>query len=193
MPSSLSSTIGSYKWVLIGAVLALGAFAAFDYSSRDIVPDLAPFYPTPMVVVDRMLELAAVTASDVVYDLGCGDGRIVIAAATKYGARGVGVEYDPPIAQRAIDAVKRSGLEGRVEIIEGDATRVDVSPASVVMLYLLPDTIARVRPNLDTQLRAGSRVVSHDAPMPGWTPVTVEKMQDETGKIHTLYAYRVGN
>ena len=180
------------KYILtpIAAVAVLGAW--LTYSSRNVAPDLAPFYPTPMVVVDKMLEMAEITSDDVVYDLGCGDGRIVIAAADEFGARGVGVEYDPEIAQRAIDNVRNSDLEDRVEIIVGDAMKVDVSPATVVTLYLLPESNVKLRPILEASLAPGSRVISHDWDMEGWTAKRVERIDDGTGRIHTIYLWVMG-
>jgi precorrin-6B methylase 2 len=183
--------IGSkYIVISIGAVLVL--FGALTYSTRDIAPDLAPFYPTPMIVVDKMLEMAAIESDDVVYDLGCGDGRIVIAAADRFGARGVGVEYDPDVAQRAIDNVRNSGLEDQVEIIVGDAMKVDVKAATVVTLYLLPESNLKLKPILEASLAPGSRVISHDWDMEGWTATSVERMTDGSGRVHTLYLWIIG-
>ena len=181
------------KYILtsIAAVAVLGAW--LTYSSRKVAPDLAPFYPTPMVVVDKMLKMAELTSDDVVYDLGCGDGRIVIAAAAEFGARGVGVEYDPEVAQRAIDNVRNADLEARVEIIVGDAMKVDVSPATVVTLYLLPESNLKLRPILEASLAPGSRVISHDWDMEGWTAKRVERMDDGTGRMHTLYLWVMGD
>ncbi len=179
-----------YIAISIGAVLLL--VALLTYSTRDIAPDLAPFYPTPMIVVDRMLEMAEIDSDDVVYDLGCGDGRIVIAAADRFGARGVGVEYDPDVAQRAIDNVRNSGLEDQVEIIVGDAMKVDVTPATVVTLYLLPESNLKLKPILEASLAPGSRVISHDWDMEGWTATRVERMTDGSGRVHTLYLWIIG-
>ena len=171
--------------------LALG-IGWLTYLSRGVAPDLAPFFPTPMNIVGEMLKMAQVQSSDVVYDLGCGDGRIVIAAADSYGARGVGVEYDPEVARLAIENVKRRNVDHLVEIITGDATKVDVSPASVVTLYLLPETISALRPGLERSLRVGSRVISHNAEMPGWNAVRSETFSDDTGRVHRLYLYEIG-
>jgi 16S rRNA A1518/A1519 N6-dimethyltransferase RsmA/KsgA/DIM1 with predicted DNA glycosylase/AP lyase activity len=173
-------------------IVLLAAGGALWYFNKDVAPDLAPFFPTPMNVVDRMLQIGKVTSTDVVYDLGAGDGRIVIQAAEKYGAQGVGVEYDVLVAQLAIDAVKKRKLEDNVKIVVGDATKVDVSPATVVMIYLLPETIVLLRPNLDQQLAEGVRVVTHNTPMAGWTPMSTEMMDDGTGRTHTLYLYEIG-
>jgi tRNA A58 N-methylase Trm61 len=173
------------------AALALG-IGWLTYSSRDIAPDLAPFFPTPMNIVGEMLRMAEVKSTDVVYDLGCGDGRIVITAAATFGAKGVGVEYDPEVAQLAIDNVQRRNVDHLVDIVIGDATKVDVSPASVVTLYLLPDTIAALRPGLERSLKTGSRVVSHNAEMPDWKPVDVRTIRDDDGRVHNLHLYEIG-
>jgi SAM-dependent methyltransferase len=181
-----NTIIGSSVLVMVGLI------ALLSYSTRDIAPDLAPFYPTPMIVVDRMLEMAQIGPDDVVYDLGCGDGRIVIAAAIRYGARGVGVEYDPEVAQRAIDNVHNSGVEDLVTIIVGDAMKVDVSAASVVTLYLLPESNVKLRPILEASLSPGSLVISHDWDMEGWEAKQLERMTDGTGRTHTLYLWEMG-
>ncbi len=159
---------------------------------RADVPDLAPYVATPMPVVERMLELADVRSGDVVYDLGCGDGRIVVEAAKKYGARGVGVDLDP----RRIDESKRLAQKARVEeLVEfrvADATRVDFSSATVLALYLLPDSNELLRPIMEKRLRDGTRVVSHDYEVGGWTPVREESMRDAAGRNHDLYLYVLG-
>ena len=179
----------------VSATIAVTALllGGLTYWSRNVPPDLAPFVPTPMVIVDAMLRMAKVQPDDVVYDLGCGDGRIVISAARRYGARGVGVEYDPQVAQIAIDNVRRENLEDRVDIVVGDATKIDVSGASIVALYLLPEGNRKLRPILERSLVPGSRVVSHDFEMPGWKAVQVEHLTDGTGRVHTVYVYEMGS
>ena len=179
-----------YTVISVGCTIAFGLI--LTYLSRDVAPDLAPFYPTPIGVVDKMLEMAEITADDVVYDLGCGDGRIVIAAASQFGARGVGVEYDPEVATRAINNVRKSGVEDLVQIVVGDAMKVDVTPASVVMLYLLPESNVKLRPILETSLKPGTRVISHDWDMAGWTASQIAHIDDGTGRIHTLYLWIMG-
>jgi precorrin-6B methylase 2 len=129
---------------------------------------LAPYVPTPQDVVDRMLALAGVTADDVVYDLGCGDGRIVITAARKFGARGVGVDIDPERIKESEANAKAAGVESRVSFRMQDAMTVDVSPATVVTLYLLSSSNAKLRPILTKQLRPGARIVSHAFSMGDW-------------------------
>jgi SAM-dependent methyltransferase len=120
------------------------------------------YVPTPHEIVDRMLDVAKVRATDVVYDLGCGDGRIVIAAAKKYGARGVGVDLDPARIREARANAKQAGVEKLVTFRVGDMFETDIREATVVMLYLLPELNRRLKPKLLAELRPGARVVSHD-------------------------------
>lgn len=129
-----------------------------------------PYVPTPQSVVDEMLNLAAVTKDDVVYDLGCGDGRIVITAAKKYGARGVGVDIDPERIKEANANAKQAGVSDRVKFIEQDLFLTDFKEASVVTLYLLPEINLRLRPKLLRELKPGTRVVSHAFDMGDWKP-----------------------
>jgi cyclopropane fatty-acyl-phospholipid synthase-like methyltransferase len=150
-----------------------------------------PFVPTPPEVVERMLELAEVRKDDVVYDLGSGDGRIIIRAAKKYGARGVGVEIDPDLVRRARDNAWKEKVEHLVEFREEDALKVDVSPATVVTLYMLPEFNAKLSPILLKQLKPGARVVAHDFPIEGWTPVKTERMRGDLLHDHTLYLFKI--
>lgn len=156
-----------------------------------------PFVPTPMEVVDRMLEIADVKTEDVVYDLGSGDGRIIIRAAKKYGARGVGIEMDSWLVELARKKAKEEGVDHLVEFRIEDALKVDVSPATVVTLYMLPWFNEKIRPVLQTQLRSGARVVAHDYDMEGWTPTKAEKLSTIENPVggalhqHTLYLWRV--
>ncbi len=157
--------------------------------SKKPAEKLAPFVPTPEPVVLRMLELAGVGPDDVVYDLGCGDGRIPILAAQKFGARGVGVELDEGLFQEASERVRKLNLEERVKIVHGDLMEVDLSPATVVTLYLLTSSNEKVRPNLEKYLRQGARVVSHDFEMRGWKAEKVEPFSSEAAGGHTIYLY----
>ncbi len=131
---------------------------------------LAPYVATPQDVVDRMLALAGVTEKDVVYDLGCGDGRIVITAAQKYGARGVGVDIDPQRIAESEANARKAGVEKLVSFKLQDALTVDVSKATVVTLYLLSASNMKLRPLLTKQLAPGSRIVSHAFSMGDWEP-----------------------
>lgn len=149
---------------------------------------LAPYVPTPYPVVDKMLELAKVTAADVVYDLGCGDGRIPIVAARKYGARGVGVDIDPQRIAEANENARKEGVAHMVSFILQDAMTVDVSPASVVTLYLLSQSNMKLKPILTRQLKPGARIVSHAFGMGTWEPDRVEQVE-ANGYPRTLYLW----
>jgi SAM-dependent methyltransferase len=153
--------------------------------------DLAPWVPTPQPVVDRMLELAGVTGKDVLFDIGCGDGRIVITAARRYGARGVGIDIDKTMIEASERNAKAAGVERQVKFIGMDATKADISEATVVSLYLLPESNALMRPILETQLRPKSRVVCHNYAIPGWEAkqVQTETVEDENGEKHYIYLY----
>jgi len=150
---------------------------------------LAPSSATPPDVVDRMLTMARVGPSDVVYDLGCGDGRIVIAAALKFGARGVGVDIDPMLVARAQAEARAAGVADRVTFAVQDAMTVDVTPATVVTLYLLAASNAKLRPILTTQLRPGARIVSHNYPIGDWDPEQVDTFKDVRGTTRTLFLW----
>lgn len=128
----------------------------------------APYVPTERNVVQRMLQLAGASADDVVYDLGSGDGRIVIAAARDYGARGVGIEIDPELVAEAREAARAAGVDDRVEFRQGDLFEADLSDATVVTLYLWPEMNNRLRPKLQRELDPGDRVVSNSFDIDGW-------------------------
>jgi SAM-dependent methyltransferase len=147
--------------------------ALFAQSSPSTTPDVI-YVPTPQAVVDAMPNGAGVTASDIVYDLGSGDGRIVITAAKKYGARGVGVEIDPALVKTAIENATAAGVSDRVRFLTGNLFAADVSEATVVTLYLLQSINERLRPKLVRELKPGTRVVSHVFNMgPEWPPEKV--------------------
>jgi SAM-dependent methyltransferase len=153
---------------------------------------LAPYFTTPHEVVDRMLALAEVTREDVVYDLGSGDGRIPIAAAVKYGARGVGIDIVPARIDEARANALKAGVAHLVEFRLGDALTADVSDATVVTLYLLSSANRKLRPRLAQQLRPGSRIVSHAFSMgPEWPPDKTEQFPSAAGDTVTLYLWRV--
>ena len=152
---------------------------------------LAPYVPTPQDVVDRMLALAEVTKDDVVYDLGCGDGRIVVTAAKRYGARGVGVDIDPRRIEESVANARAAGVERLVEFRLQDAMTVDVSPATVVTLYLLSSSNAKLRPLLTRQLRPGARIVAHAFSMgPTWPADTIDQFTNADGDETTLYLWK---
>jgi SAM-dependent methyltransferase len=154
------------------AALALGALAMAAACRAGAQPRRAPdvrYEPSPPEVVRAMLDVAAVGPGDVVYDLGCGDGRVVVEAARR-GARGVGVDIDPARVREARANARAAGVADRVEIREGDLFETDVSPATVVMLFLQPELNLRLRPRLLAQLAPGARVVSHWHDMGDWRP-----------------------
>ena len=154
---------------------------------------IAPFVPTPQEVVDRMLELAQVSHGDLLYDLGSGDGRIVITAARRYGVQAVGFEIDPALVTNSKRNIKEAGVEALAEIRDQDVRTVDLSPASVVTMYLYPGANLRLRAAIMRQLKPGSRVVSHDFSMGDWKPDRVERMTDSAGFVRTIYLWRIGD
>ncbi len=154
-------------------------------------PKLAPYYPTPELIVEKMLQLGNVKKGEKVFDLGSGDGRIVIIAAEKFGANAVGVEFDKDLYQQSSDRIKRLGLADRAKIIHGDLLEQDYSSADVITVYLLPVSNEKVRPLLEKQLKKGARIVAHDFTVGGWTPEKEVSIDDDgEGRSHTLYLYR---
>ncbi len=171
--------------VLIFAAVSVAAAQKLEMRS------LAPYVPSPQKIVERMLELAEVKRTDTVYDLGSGDGRIIIAAAERFGAKAVGVEIDPELVQKSEARLKELSLENRAKVIQGHLLEVDLSPASVVTLYLLTSVNKMLRPNLEQSLKPGSRVVSHDFQIDGWTPIKTERVRGD-GRTHMIYVYEIG-
>jgi cyclopropane fatty-acyl-phospholipid synthase-like methyltransferase len=150
---------------------------------------LTPFVPTPLEVAEKMLELAAVRSDDVVYDLGSGDGRIVILAAQKFGARAVGVELNPDLYKESSARIKELGLEQRAQILHENMFHVNIRHATVVTLYLLTSVNEQLRPMLEKELRPGARVVSHDFQIPGWEAEKTVDVTAHSGAIHKLHLY----
>ena len=150
---------------------------------------IVPFVPTPLDVAQKMLEVAKVQPDDVVYDLGSGDGRIVIMAAQKFGARAVGVELNADLYQQSSQRIRKLGLQGRAQILHENMFEVNVRHATVVTLYLLTAVNERLRPMLERQLRAGARVVSHDFQIPGWQPEQTMEMTSKAGVPNKIFLY----
>lgn len=169
------------------ALVALAALAA-SAAAQDRAPDV-PFVPTPVAVVERMLELAEVKAEDVVYDLGSGDGRLVILAARR-SARGVGIEINPAWVMQARSFAERYGVQDRVTFRVEDIFTTDLREATVVTLYLLPHINAKLEPKLRAELRPGARVVSHEYRIGDWTPQKSEVME-VNGVPHEIHLWRV--
>ena len=155
------------------------------------VEKLAPYYPTPETIVEKMLDLGALKKGEKMYDLGSGDGRIVIIAAEKYHAVSTGVEFDKDLSQHSSERIKRLKLDKLANIIHGDIMDQDYSSANLITVYLLPISNDKVRPLLEKQLKKGTRIVAHDFEIAGWTPEKTQHIDDDgEGRSHTLYLYR---
>ena len=165
----------------LGALGVAGWAPAAELRGPDVI-----FVPTPDEIVSTMLKMAGVTKKDTVYDLGCGDGRIVITAAQKYGARGVGVDIDSDRVAEATENAKKAGVANRVKIVRGDLFETDISPATVVTLYLLTELNLKLRPKLLRELKPGTRVVSHAFTMGDWKP---ERTAEISGT--SVYLWRI--
>lgn len=185
---------------LLAAALAAFAFCLAIFINAPQVPGpnkkrfgsserVAPFVATPLPVVAQMLKLAQVGRNDVVYDLGSGDGRIVIIAAQKFGARAVGIELDEKLFNESAAHVAALGLEQRVTIIHANMFETDLRPATVVTLFLWEEVNARLRPLLERELRPGARVVSHKYEIPGWKSTKAVNVTTENGVSRPLYLY----
>jgi ubiquinone/menaquinone biosynthesis C-methylase UbiE len=172
--------------------LIFASASGVSYGQQFGAENLAPYIPTPQILVERMLEAGGVKPGDVVYDLGSGDGRIVITAAQQFGARGVGVELSPELCRTAQKRIKELNLQDRVKIIEASALRVDLSPATVVTLYLMTSSNERLRPNLEKYLKPGARVVSNDYPIRGWRESRLVLVKTGSAE-HKIYVYEVGH
>ena len=184
--------------------LAPGTPYAFRYDENNLVhlyegshgrgdvEDLAPYLATPREVVEKMLQMAKVDGNDVLYDLGCGDGRIVITAAKKYGARGVGVDIDPERIRESLRGAQEAGVSKLTEFRLEDATETDLLEATVLALYLLPESNALLRPKFEKQLKPGTYVVTHNYRIPGWEDKEIDavSMEDLRGKNHTIFLYQ---
>ena len=173
------ATRKAVKRLLAAATIAIAIGSAF-VSAQEPKPKDVPYVSTPQIVVDKMLELAALKKNDVLYDLGSGDGRIVISAAKKYGARGVGVDIDPQRIKEANANAVQAGVADRVKFIEQDLFETDLKAASVVTLYLLPEVNLRLMPKLLRELKPGSRVVSHAFDMGDWKPEQTVQVEGRT-------------
>jgi hypothetical protein len=172
------------------ALTVLAAAPAAAQAPRHDRPLDVPYVPTPESVVTAMLEIANVKPDDVVYDLGSGDGRIVITAATRFGAFGVGIELNPKRIREAEGNARDVNASGRVEFLLGDIFEADIGPATVVTLYLLPDINRRLLPKLRSELRPGTRIVSHNYDLGDWPPER-HRTVDVGGTRHDVYLWVV--
>ena len=180
---------GSAPATALVALVALGALSLASALAQDKAPD-APFVPTPIPVVERMLELAKVTPNDVVYDLGSGDGRVVITAAQRHGARGVGIELNPVWVRDAHRHAATLGVSDMVSFRVGDLFATDLRDATVVTLYLLPWMNRRLAPQLAAELKPGARIVSHEYGIGDWPPDHTEEMT-VNGERHVIHLWTV--
>jgi SAM-dependent methyltransferase len=185
-----------FSFLCLSLLLLAGSLEALDSAARILSTDTAqaqdfeskkivPFVPSPQDVVDKMIELADVKPGDVVYDLGSGDGRIVITAAKK-GAKAVGFDIDGDLIKQSRANIQKAGVQNSAEIRQQDILTVDLSPASVVTMYLLPDVNLKLKPHLLSQLKPGSRVVSHAFDMGDWKPDKVERVNGRTIYLWTI-------
>ncbi|MDX2179211.1 MAG: methyltransferase domain-containing protein [Bryobacteraceae bacterium] len=173
----------------IAGAFALSAVLLFAQEKKG-VEKLAPYYPTPETIVQKMLELGGLKKGEKMFDLGSGDGRIVMMAAQKFGADATGIEFDEGLYKQSMAKIASLGLSKTARIIHGDIMAQDYSSADLITIYLLPLSNEKVRPMLDKQLKKGTRVVAHDFEVAGWNPektITVE--DDGEGRSHTLFLY----
>jgi predicted RNA methylase len=177
---------------ILAAALVLSSAVLPGLAQQFGPENLGPPIPTPEFLVDKMLEAARVRPGETVYDLGSGDGRIVITAAQKYGAKAVGVELRPDLCDKARERVKELGLEDKVTIMQGSALHVNLSGADVVTMYFLTSSNERLRPTLEHWLKPGARVVSNQFPVKGWKAAQTVRVKAGTME-HTIYVYELGN
>jgi len=174
--------------IALAGLPALAQDALYGQSRvRHYTNSLAPYVVSPQEIVDRMLELAELKPGQKLYDLGSGDGRILITAVVRFKAKAVGIEISDQLVDSTNARIRRLGLDADAQVIHGDFLNTDLSPADVVTLYLATDANELLRPNLEKYLKKGARVVSHDYPMPGWKPKLVDKDPERHG--HTIYLY----
>jgi protein-L-isoaspartate O-methyltransferase len=177
----------SYWAALFAAPLLL----AQDKPAPDKTEALAPYFPTPITIVEKMLQLGELKAGEKMFDLGSGDGRIVMVAAQRYKADATGVEFDESLWKQSSDRIKTLGLTAKARIIHGDLLKQDYSSADLLTVYLLPVGNDKVTPMLEKQLKKGARIVAHDFQFSAWkAEKTVDIDDDGEGRSHRLYLYR---
>lgn len=176
----------SSRRFVLAALLGCAVLPAQDGDAK-----LAPYYPTPEMVVEKMLTLGGLKAGEKMYDLGSGDGRIVIMAAQKFHADAIGVEMDKDLVKMSLERIRGLGLTKTAHVVRGDLLKQNYSSADLITVYLLPRSNDKVQPLLDQQLKKGARVVAHDFEFKNWTPAQIETIADDgEGRRHMLYLYR---
>lgn len=184
-------------WIVAAVLFGIGGVAVNKVlvsrgaTSRADTTMFAFYLPTPVSIVEHSLAMAKVQPKDIVYDLGSGDGRVLIVAAQKFRARAVGIELNYGLVAQSRAAIRDLGLESQIEVRWDDILEEDLSPATVVFLYLPQEANEALRPKLERDLRPQTRVITHNAPIPGWEPTTVQSVPDPAGvgDNHTLYLY----
>ena len=172
-------------------LLLVGALPLCLFAQDKSIEKLAPYYPTPQSVVEKMLQLGGLKAGEKMFDLGSGDGRIVIMAAQKFKADATGVEFDDALFQQSIEKIKSLGLASTARIIHGDLLKQDYSSADLLTVYLLPMSNDKVTPILEKQLKKGARIVAHDFEFSAWKAEKIVDIDDDgEGRSHRLYLYR---
>ncbi|MGI8958496.1 MAG: SAM-dependent methyltransferase [Bryobacteraceae bacterium] len=181
--------------ILASAVLFVSTVSSYGQQRNlsDYKDNLAPYVVSPEHAIDKMLHMANLKSGETLYDLGCGDGRILIAAAERYKVKAVGIEISDHLARTAAERVKKAGLQSEVKVVHGSFMHMDLSGADVVTLYLATAANESLRPNLERYLRPNTRVVSYDYPIPGWKPVDTSESEGRHGANHTIYLYQVPN
>jgi protein-L-isoaspartate O-methyltransferase len=171
-----------------GALLAFLALPAFSQDPK-YVSKLAPYVASPSHVVDLMLEMAKIKPGETVYDLGCGDGRILVPVVERYKAKAVGVEISHKLVEQASARVRKAGIADSAHVIEGDVLDTDLTGADVAIIYLSTELNSSLRPRLEKYLKPGARVVSHDYPVPGWRANRIERLDGK--QMHLVYLYEM--
>ena len=175
---------------LIGNASAQAVLWGQSQKVHHYANSLAPYVVSPQNIVDRMLEMAALKPGETLYDLGSGDGRILITAVQRFHAKAVGIELSDTLVQTSTERILKLGLENEARVIHGDLLKTDLSAADVVTIYLMTDSNEMLRPNLEKYLHAGARVVSHEYAVPGWKPKEIEKAEPDVHG-HWIYLYRM--
>lgn len=177
---------------IVAAVAALSPVLVFGQMKLDTNPvkQLAPSVASPVNVVERMLDIAHLKPGETLYDLGSGDGRVLVMAAQRFGAKAVGIEISPSAVKSSQEHVRKLKLDNQIKVVEGDLLQADLSTADVVTLYLLTTSNDLLRPNLEKYLKPGARVVSHDYQIRGWVPTRTERVH-ALRREHTLYVYEM--